>query len=44
VLRRFTPSWTNFEKHYRLLADAWSVMITLGLRHCSWNKGHEKKI
>jgi predicted ABC-type ATPase len=25
VLRRFTRSWNNFEKHYRLLADAWSV-------------------
>ena len=25
VLRRFTRSWDNFDKHYRLLADAWSV-------------------
>lgn len=25
VLRRFTRSWNNFEKQYRLLADAWSV-------------------
>jgi predicted ABC-type ATPase len=25
VLRRFTRSWNNFEQHYRLLADAWSV-------------------
>jgi predicted ABC-type ATPase len=25
VLRRFTRSRNNFEKHYRLLADAWSV-------------------
>jgi predicted ABC-type ATPase len=25
VLRRFTCSRNNFEKHYRLLADAWSV-------------------
>ena len=25
VIRRFTRSWKNFDKHYRLLADAWSV-------------------
>jgi hypothetical protein len=25
VLPRFTGSRNNFEKHYRLLADAWSV-------------------
>ena len=25
VLRRFDRSWTNFQKSYRLLADAWSV-------------------
>ncbi len=25
VLRRFDRSWINFEKSYRLLADAWSV-------------------
>jgi len=25
VIRRFTRSWNNFAKHYRLLADAWSV-------------------
>ena len=25
VLRRFTRSWNNFESHYRLLADVWSV-------------------
>jgi predicted ABC-type ATPase len=25
VIRRFTRSWNNFDKHYRLLADAWSV-------------------
>ena len=25
VIRRFTRSWKNFAKHYRLLANAWSV-------------------
>jgi predicted ABC-type ATPase len=25
VLRRFTRSGDNFEQHYRVLADAWSV-------------------
>jgi predicted ABC-type ATPase len=30
VLRRFTRSWTNFEGHYRLLADAWSVYDNSG--------------
>ena len=25
VIRRFTRSWNNFAKHYRLLANAWSV-------------------
>jgi predicted ABC-type ATPase len=25
VLRRFTRSWINFIKHYRLFADTWSV-------------------
>ena len=30
VLRRFTRSWDNFEKHYRLLADAWSVYDNSG--------------
>jgi predicted ABC-type ATPase len=25
VIRRFTRSWNNFDRHYRLLADAWSV-------------------
>lgn len=30
VLRRFKRSWNNFEKHYRLLADAWSVYDNLG--------------
>ncbi len=30
VLRRFTRSWNNFEKHYRLLADAWSVYDNSG--------------
>ena len=32
VLRRFTRSWNNFEKHYRLLADAWSVYDNSGLK------------
>ena len=30
VIRRFTRSWSNFEKHYRVLADAWSVYDNLG--------------
>jgi predicted ABC-type ATPase len=30
VLRRFTRSWDNFEKHYRLLADRWSVYDNSG--------------
>ena len=30
VLRRFTRSWNNFEKNYRLLADAWSVYDNSG--------------
>ena len=30
VLRRFTRSWANFEKFYRLLADAWSVYDNSG--------------
>ena len=30
VLRRFTRSRNNFEKHYRLLADAWSVYDNSG--------------
>jgi hypothetical protein len=30
VLRRFERSWSNFEKHYRLLADAWSVYDNSG--------------
>jgi len=30
VLRRFSRSWTNFEMHYRLLADAWSVYDNSG--------------
>ncbi|HEY7220075.1 MAG TPA: zeta toxin family protein [Candidatus Binatia bacterium] len=25
VLRRFTRSWNNFQRHYRLLADGWTV-------------------
>jgi predicted ABC-type ATPase len=32
VLRRFTRSWKNFEKHYRLLADRWSVYDNSGRR------------
>lgn len=30
VLRRFTRSRTNFERHYRPLADAWSVYDSSG--------------
>ena len=30
VLRRFTRSWKNFERHYRLLADGWSVYDNSG--------------
>jgi predicted ABC-type ATPase len=30
VLRRFKRSWINFEQHYRLLADAWSVYDNSG--------------
>jgi predicted ABC-type ATPase len=30
VLRRFTRSQNNFEKHYRLLADTWSVYDNSG--------------
>jgi predicted ABC-type ATPase len=30
VLRRFTRSWNNFENHYRLLADVWSVYDNSG--------------
>ena len=29
VLRRFTRSWSNFEKHERLFADIWSVYDNL---------------
>jgi predicted ABC-type ATPase len=32
VVRRFTRSWNNFERHYRLLADAWSVYDNSGSR------------
>jgi predicted ABC-type ATPase len=32
VLRRYTRSWNNFEKQYRLLADAWSVYDNSGRR------------
>jgi predicted ABC-type ATPase len=30
VVRRFTRSWNNFARHYRLLADAWSVYDNSG--------------
>jgi predicted ABC-type ATPase len=30
VLRRFSRSWVNFEKFYKLLADAWSVYDNSG--------------
>jgi len=30
VLRRFTRSWHNFQKHYRPLADGWSVYDNSG--------------
>jgi predicted ABC-type ATPase len=30
VLRRFTRSWDNFENHYRLLADVWSLYDNSG--------------
>jgi predicted ABC-type ATPase len=32
VLRRYARSWTNFDKHYRLLADTWSVYDNSGSR------------
>jgi predicted ABC-type ATPase len=32
VMRRFTRSWDNFSRHYRLLADAWSVYDNSGNR------------
>jgi len=32
VLRRFTRSWTNFRKPYRLLADAWTVYDNSGVK------------
>ena len=30
VLRRFSRSWTNFDRQYRILADAWSVYDNSG--------------
>jgi predicted ABC-type ATPase len=30
VLRRFTRSWINFQKSYRLLADEWTVYDNSG--------------
>jgi predicted ABC-type ATPase len=30
VVRRFTRRWDNFSRHYRLLADAWSVYDNSG--------------
>jgi predicted ABC-type ATPase len=32
VLRRFTRSWINFTKHYRLFADTWSVYDNSGAK------------
>ena len=32
VLRRFTRSWINFRKPYRLLADAWTVYDNSGVK------------
>ena len=32
VVRRFARSWNNFTRHYRLLADAWSVYDNSGIR------------
>jgi predicted ABC-type ATPase len=32
VMRRFARSWNNFARHYRLLADAWSVYDNSGSR------------
>lgn len=32
VVRRFTRSWNNFARHYRLLADGWSVYDNSGAR------------
>jgi hypothetical protein len=39
VLRRFTRSRNNFAKHYRLLADAWSVYERQGC----WKDRNETK-
>jgi predicted ABC-type ATPase len=32
VLRRFTRSWNNFERHYLLLADEWTVYDNSGVK------------
>jgi predicted ABC-type ATPase len=39
VLRRFTRSWNNFERHYRVLADAWSVYDNSGAAPQLLNQG-----
>jgi len=30
VLRRFERGWRNFERHYRPLADAWTIYDNSG--------------
>ena len=32
VFRRFTRSWNNFERHYRLLADEWTAYDNSGVK------------
>ncbi len=39
VLRRFDRSWVNFEKRYRLLADAWGVYDSSGAKPRFLEKG-----
>ena len=39
VLRRFDRSWINFERRYRLLADAWGVYDNSGERPRLLEKG-----
>ncbi len=39
VLRRFDRSWINFEKRYRLLADAWGVYDNSGKKPRLLEKG-----
>ena len=43
VLPRFTRSRNNFEKHYRLLADAWSVYDNQAARQGCWKARNETK-